>query len=717
MILFEEDWNKYPSAIVHTSTANKSWLELAAKYKQMGIKNYYFHLALVNPLLADYDTEDENLPTEIYAMMKAEAEVNPWYALREVIKLPIKGRDGGAELLANRGNISFYWCMFNRIITYVQQIRQTGKSLNIRVLVTLFHHFLNRNSLHVLYTKSDLRAGEIAEYKDFREKLPFWVYLAHKEEADNQISFTTKSRENETITYIPSGNEVAANKVGRGKTPAFIASDETPFCSYCYVSVPALVSSAARSFEDAENDGRWYGLCYTTTAGDLSTKEGEFVHNQIKKKAAFFTETMFDLKDRIELVEYIQTITGEIEPKIDITFNHLQLGYSDDWLKRTISRNPGGRDAIIRDHLNRWTFGSTKNPIPEAYLEMIRKSVKDPKVDINQKWRIPTKYYASKEYIKTRVTAAGIDTSNASGNDNVCIVTVDVETAEVLMVSTTNNCNLIHFANFIALTLFEFPKLTIIPENKFNWKTIQDQLLLAMTELGLDPGRRIYSRVVDNAHGSDREKEIFKNYITGHASERKYRQYADSFGFPTNSPLRHLLFDKILKDAYTSTSKLVRDRDLIDELATLIEKNGVVDHSSIGTSDHVIAWLIVHWFLRHARNLSHYGIDAKMVLSKVEFLDLEVDPNIKYEKIRREKILSSIEVLEEKMDISRSQMERSYYSNRIKSLKMDLGDDSLSDHASIDRRLVESKDKKRRNFSMYEGDNGYFGDFRSGIGF
>ena len=46
MILFLQDWIKYPNAIVHTSTKNQSFIDLANIYKKMGIKNYYFHLQL-----------------------------------------------------------------------------------------------------------------------------------------------------------------------------------------------------------------------------------------------------------------------------------------------------------------------------------------------------------------------------------------------------------------------------------------------------------------------------------------------------------------------------------------------------------------------------------------------------------------------------------------------------------------------------------------------
>ena len=37
MILFLEDWAKYPEAIVWTDNPNKSFIDIANVYKQMGI--------------------------------------------------------------------------------------------------------------------------------------------------------------------------------------------------------------------------------------------------------------------------------------------------------------------------------------------------------------------------------------------------------------------------------------------------------------------------------------------------------------------------------------------------------------------------------------------------------------------------------------------------------------------------------------------------------
>ncbi len=699
MILFREDFDRYPGSIVDTSTANRSWVELAAKYKAMGIKNYYFHLALINPILKDYHPHQKDLPDEIAALMMVECSLNPWYAIREVISIPPSTPGTYEPIMANRGNIAAFWCMYVEMIVYLQQIRQTGKSMFGRTLTTDFHHFRNKNSTHILYTKSDLRAQEIMEYKRFRMALPAWAYNSHSREADNQIAFTTLSRDNETKTYIPSGDPEGAKKVGRGTTPDLIISDETPFCSYCPESLSSLAAAVTASFPKAKASGKFHGITYTTTAGDLSTREGKFVYYNIKKKSAAFGEFMYDFQNKYDLHEFVSTTTGEIEPKVDITFNHTQLGYSDDWLKRVISRNPGSRSDIMRDHLNLWTFGSASNPIPEHLLNLIKKSGDSPRLVKSEKYDLYYKAYKSHDYLLTRQIVAGIDTSNATGKDNITLVGIDAATAETLIVATINNTNLIFFANFLVELLSTFPNMTIVPEDKFNWKTIQDQLLIVLPTRGIDPGRRIYSRIVDNSDGSDNDRKIYSNYSNGYPTEKKYRLYRDKFGFPTNGPLRETLFDEILKSATSLTHSSVRDTELIDELSTLVERNGRIDHAASGNDDHVISWLLANWFLRKARNLTHYGIDVSKVMSGVKVVTEEIDSKTLRENHRKERLRSEIEKLEDLLNRSKSPVETRYYETRINSLKLDLGEDNDLDNQSVDKRRMEARGIKRDNNS------------------
>ena len=83
-ILFKSDWKKYPGSQPNFETKNKSFLDLAAKYKQMGVKNHAFLLALHDQGLRDIDPFDANLTLEWQIRVAEECKENFWYYIREI---------------------------------------------------------------------------------------------------------------------------------------------------------------------------------------------------------------------------------------------------------------------------------------------------------------------------------------------------------------------------------------------------------------------------------------------------------------------------------------------------------------------------------------------------------------------------------------------------------------------------------------------------------
>ena len=120
MILFYSDWGKpeYRHAIADTSTTNTSWVRMAFMYRNMfGLKNWKWPLALHNPNLVGVDPYDENLTNTQKLWILAECTENPWYFLREVIKIPAAVGLGGSPVRVNRGDLATYWLFFNHIDT------------------------------------------------------------------------------------------------------------------------------------------------------------------------------------------------------------------------------------------------------------------------------------------------------------------------------------------------------------------------------------------------------------------------------------------------------------------------------------------------------------------------------------------------------------------------------------------------------------------------
>lgn len=701
-ILFLEDWDKYPTAQPDFDTTNTTWVQQAAKYKKMGVKNYCFHLALYTPSLKGVDPHSRHLTEAQKQAIMLECEWNPWYVIREVIRVPATSGGGSNPLTANRGNIAMFWCVLNSFITYVQQIRQTGKSLNTRVLVILFHLFLAKGSQHILFTKGDLRRDEIKFYKLMRSMLPAWMWELTEKDTDNQLEFTTLCNGNRTKTYVPQGDPEAANSVGRGTTPTFVNVDEPPFLPYADISIPSLIAATTASFDEAKRKGKMHAILYTTTAGDLSTDSGRYVYDMIKKKAMFFSEILYDCLNRAEAVRMILNNSKSDVPHIDISFNHLQLGFSDQWLREKIAAVPAKRDQIKRDYLGQWTFGSTSNPIPEKILNKIRDNINAwPIVTKDEAQGYTMRYHVPIEEAKRRRSVMGMDTSNAVGRDAITGVMVDVETGETLCAFMVSEATLHRFTEWLAQLFADFPLMTMIPEAKSSWHGIMDHLLALLPLKNIDPGRRIYSRIVHNANGSDSDKRTYREFSQGIPTERKYFPFRNDFGFPTNGPLREALYVTILREATRDAPSLIRDSMIVDELSSLVERNNRIDHKASGHDDHVISWLMAHWLLRSSFNLSHYGIDPMTVLSKVRLTASGNNPKEYAKNVREERLMSDIAKLEAQLENARGLMEQKYLQAKITSMKSDLKDRIVDDTSgSVDKTSQQAKAQKREQVML-----------------
>jgi L-rhamnose mutarotase len=244
MILFKKDWKNYPSAIADYNTKNKSWVRLAAVYKQMGIENYNFHLALHNPLLVGVDPFDKNLTNDMIIMITEEAFSNPWYVLRELIRIPPLAGPDPVMLSANRGNISLFWLFFNHITTMLIQPRQTGKSVSTdSLMVTLLGILTLNTDINLLTKDDDLRVKNVNRIKSLLNLLPYYLNLRTKKDTFNTEKITINRLGNTYHTNVAQPSPRAALNLGRGMTIAINQIDEIAFVKNISVTLPAMLAA------------------------------------------------------------------------------------------------------------------------------------------------------------------------------------------------------------------------------------------------------------------------------------------------------------------------------------------------------------------------------------------------------------------------------------------------------------------------------------------
>ena len=696
-ILFDKDWDRYPTAIWDLKTKNKSFVEFSSLLRTMGVKNHLFMLALMQPELQGVDPFDEaNLTEEQKFKIRVECTFNPWYFIREIMRVPPAAGDVPVPLIANRGNISLWWCFLNHIDYFLVQIRQTGKSLNSDGISVWYQVFGARNARSNLFTKGDLFKEHINRLKKLRGLLPKYLVRITKKDTDNQKEFTNLAQGNRMVVYIPQKDEDAARNLGRGLTVPHNHADEIAFLKNVHISLGVMLAGGGAAREEARRNGLPYGNIFTTTAGMLDTKEGEYAYN-LMSSGAEWDDMFYDSVDQKDLYETVRANCRNKESLlINGTFNHRQLGFDDQWLRTKIAESRQTGDEIRRDYLNEWTSGTMSNPLSKKLLRKIHDSVQPPlysqKYDKEKfivRWQIPQ--WEVESGILNRELTMGIDTSNATGRDAITGVIVDNSTLEVVGVWTVNDSNLQHFSGWLARFIAKYPKMTVIGEAKSTWISILDYLLLHLPVYGIDPADRLYSRIVDEKESGDTGR---RRYAAFKADRDNYRQYRKDFGFPTNGPLREMLYGPVIQEAAKRSGSMVRDKKLQQEISKLVTKNGRVDHEASGHDDHVISWLLCHWFLTYAMNIDHYGIDKSNVKRRV----YEAENKLTWVEQQRynaqEKLRQELDALTTEMEGCRNRMEQQKLELRIERVlaKLDTNFDA-SRFANLDQIKEETIEK------------------------
>ena len=284
LILFKEDWSKYPRAIADLSTKNESFIRYSLLLKKMGIENHMFPLQLHNRELVGVDPFDDNLSTEMMAMIAIECKQNFFYYVREISRVPAKDTGPRQMFIANRGNMALFWLFFNHITTFLIQIRQTGKSFSTD---TLSDYLLNVRCTGTdinLLTKDDtLRSRNITRMKDIESELPFYLKARGKNDIGNTEELTVRSLGNTYRGHLPSKSIKSALNVGRGLSSPVFHIDEAAFLYNIGISLPAALAGGTAMRDIAKMKNEPYGTIITTTAGAKDDRDGSFIYNLLVK--------------------------------------------------------------------------------------------------------------------------------------------------------------------------------------------------------------------------------------------------------------------------------------------------------------------------------------------------------------------------------------------------------------------------------------------------
>lgn len=618
MILFQKDWKAFPTSIVDTQTKNTSFLKLAAIYKKMGIKNNAFHLSLLQPALQGVDPHDPSLSQELREMVITECKFNIWYFLREVLKIPQQGSPVPSPFLINRSNVAMMWCFMNGVDYANILPRQQGKSVGADSLnIWIINVAAYDTTVQLLTKDAKLRKGNIERLKKIRELLPDYINLTTKDDADNTEEYTCIRLLNYYKTAVGQKSEDLAENVGRGLTGPITQVDEGPYVPNIHIAMPVMLASSTNARDIAKANNTLFGNIITTTAGRRDTNEGKYMYKLIHDGARW-NERFLDLPDYKGLCEAILTNAHGERLLINGTFSHRQLGKTDKWLKDAIINANAGKDMASRDFLNMWTNGAERSPLDKEIIDVLSGFCGDPKYtelcgnNYLLRWYIPAERID--EIMSSGHFIISLDTGNTVGKDANGLTIIDIKTMEVIAAADITDANIYRFSEWIAELLLKYLRLTLVIENKSTGMAIADAVAVILIKHGHNPFVRMFNRIIQNPDEhkvANKEMEVNK----GVASEDFYMRYRKYIGFMTTGSSRRLLYETLLHSACRSTAHRVNDNVLSEQLRSLVERNGRVDHPVGGHDDLVIAWLMGHYFASHGRNHEFYGLPRGIAMS------------------------------------------------------------------------------------------------------
>lgn len=701
MIIFLDDWKKYPTAIYDDKTTNQSFIRLVETYYRMGIKNHLFPLALYQPALQGVDPFSPDLTQAQITMITAEAKHNPWYFFREIAKVPAGGGDA-IRFRASRANIAMYWSFFNHISYSNIQPRQCGKSVAADELNNWLVNLAAYNVNIQLFTHSrSLRAENIVRLKKIRDTLPDYLnYFDPRKDADNTEMLTCNILKNKYLTAVAQKDKDQAHNLGRGMTVPIFQGDEIPFCPNIRISYPVIMGATRAAREIAEERGTFYGNLITTTAGDLLTDSGRFSYGLINDGMPW-DEKLLDCKNIQEVKDMVKKGSkGDDESlMINGTFSALQVGKTMEWLKSAISDAKGTPEDARRDYLNEWTADTSDSPLSKQVHEALRKSISEKMhTDANKYnylmfWYIPQHEIMS--FLDNTYTILTLDTANLIGRDANGLTLMDLRNMEVMATSEVKEGSLTDYGHWIADMLIAFPKITLIIEHKSSAPGLIDTITARLISAGIDPFTRIFNRVMNEPEKYQRLYDEVSRGV-GVKDPHFSIRHKDMFGFNTTGKTRDLLYGQILFRAAKTSSHLVKDETLVNQLRQLIKKNGRIDHPVDGHDDLVISWLFGHWFATEARNLDHYGIPPGYVQSLVRE-NGSVDSEEEIDKMRRHKeLIGKIDFLKQQLQNEKNSIIRSTLELKIRSLVDKIPDESARGRIMDDIiKEVEAHQKAR----------------------
>lgn len=602
-------------------TKNQSFIDVYNQLKLLGIKNNAFHLILLNPSLQGVDPYDPNLSPSVIMSIIQECQLNVFYFLREVVRIPEQGA-GTIPFKLDRGTLAALYCFANDINFYLIKPRQTGKSVGICAMMTWAFKFGITNGQFMFAGNKEKTPKEnLKKMKNYIAALP--PYLAKMGTQTKDSSGRTVRKTNNIKSYIePVTNnsamvagcaisETAAEEIGRGDSHTYEFFDEAEFTSFIETIVQVSGMAFNTASQNAFKNGAHACRIFASTPGDLSDKKKcqsalRIVEDAVKWDEKFYDTYATDIQG---LKDYVNAKSSY--RVIYIEYSYQQLGYGEEWFRWACGQVGHNLAKIRREILLQRFAGNPLSPFSEQDIIELNECKEKPKFVqvVNKIYEL--RFYENIEDIKKgRLHFITIDPSDGTGGDNYAMLVVDPYSLKTVMefksqYMTATDCR--KLTEFIVKTYFQ--KIMIIIESNRNGIAVID----TFKESWLKPFIYV-SPEADVSASLNREILDEKGFVKDQLMRRKY------FGIKTTSTTRDVMMG-LLVDAVRFKKDILVSEYVVEDINDLITKNGRIEAAPGKHDDIIMAWVICMYTIYYGEKLERWGFRKGQLPDDVEMDD------------------------------------------------------------------------------------------------
>lgn len=625
------DWN----------TRNKSFVKVANFLKELGIKNYRFPLVLYDPDLSGVDPYAKDLSEEMRAKILYECSRNKIYFVRELVRIREQGSPDSVMYEAHVGNMTIHFLRSLDINSYLELPRQCGKSIVAAVEFAYIFLFGQNTDMGVYNYNNEMVKTNISRIYGMLNELPPWMHfhkLDVKEDPKNpdavplykivpmsqtkKLSASMKLRNNNITGKTPGINASQADEAGRGATMLHQWWDEPCATRNFDIAASAAFPAFVTAAEKAKKNGASHSIMITSTPPDIDSKHGQYLNTFVKQDMARWSLSYFD-KNKQQLETILKRYSKN--SFFYVSFQYQQVFKDEAWYTKQLELVE--TSAVRREILLIWEKEIVGNPFDVNDIGNLEKAVlsmghfKQIEVDTDIFFKIycnsnpygPGSYKETMTYIFTKRIIIASDVAGGTGGkrDYSTLVGIDPITSDLLFTFRSNTLDPNEFSKLIHKFVTMYcPKGVICMERNSYGRAVLANLR------DPDPARGIPDNLL---------------YMPMSASMKSEGAKADRgdkiAGIYTLKEFRERLFLDILSRRLKKHKYMFRSEEIFNELCSLVEKNGRIDHKDGAHDDLLFAFMIGHWVLNdqfHLLLADYPDIGARTIYSD-ESLDLRIN--------------------------------------------------------------------------------------------